>query len=231
MFTVVTYLWKDSERLDRGYTFSHEHVRILKRMVERNLTVPHRFVCVSDEPIDGVNTVPLDWRKHVPGTVFLRLMQHRPDIADLLGQRILSLDVDIVITGNIDHIAQRPEDFVIWRNPNFPTPKRAFFQGSVQLFNAGARTCLWEDFDPQATPKWVNWRFGGREQAWISERLEWTEATFSAQDGIFGAGRLGGAGVYSDLPKEARIVSFPGARAPWQEDTQSKYPWIKEFYK
>jgi hypothetical protein len=90
---------------------------------------------------------------------------------------------------------------------------------------------LWEDFDPAETPKWVNWRFGGREQAWISERLEWTEAYFSDKDGVYGAGRLGGKGVYTDLPDNACIVSFPGARAPWQEDVQNKHRWVKEHYK
>jgi hypothetical protein len=89
---------------------------------------------------------------------------------------------------------------------------------------------LWEDFDPAETPKWVNWRFGGREQAWISERLEWTEAYFSDKDGVYGAGRLGGKGVYTDLPDNACIVSFPGARAPWQEDVQNKHRWVKEHY-
>ena len=171
MLIVATYYWSDPTRAGRGYTFNHDHVRTLRNMVERNLTIPYRFVCVTDDKIDGVDTVPLDWRKHVPGTIFMRLMQHNPDIADVLGKRILSLDLDIVITGNIDHIAGRPEDIVLWRNPNFPQPRRAFYQSSVQLFSAGARPQLWNEFDPRETTKWVNWRFGGAEQAWISERL------------------------------------------------------------
>ena len=154
-------------------------------MVARNLTLPHRFVCVTDDKIEGVETVPFDWRKHVPGTVYARLMQHNTEWARVnLGERILSLDLDIVITGNFDHVAGRKEDFVIWRNPNFGQPRRAFYQSSVQLFSAGARPQLWTDFDPVETPKWCNWRFGGAEQAWISERLDWTEAYFSDQDGI-----------------------------------------------
>jgi len=178
----------------------------------------------------------MDWRKHVPGTVFARLMQHNPEwCRKNLGERVLSLARDIVITGAIDHIASRQEDFVIWRNPNYGAPKRAFYQSSVQLFTAGARPQLWEDFDPQETPKWVNWRFGGREQAWISERLEWDEAYFSDKDGVYGAGRLArgeyGAGVYEGLPENACIVSFPGARAPWQPEVQEMHPWVKEHYR
>ena len=234
MILVVTYLWSDRLRDSRGYTFRHDHVRILKSMVERNLSLPFRFLCVTDDQIDGIDTVPIDWRKHVPGTVFVRLMQHRPDIKELYGadvDRILSLDLDIVITGNIDHIAGRSEDFVIWQNPNFPQPRRAFYQSSVQCFVPGARSCLWTDFDPKETVKFVNWRFGGAEQAWISERLDWAEAHFSDQDGIYGAGRLGGKGVYTELPDNACIVSFPGSREPSQKATQERHPWIERFYR
>ena len=79
---VVCYLWRDSSRDNRGYVLTPDHVRILRSMVGRNLTLPHRFVCVTDEDLDfmEVDTVPLDWTKHVPGTVFMRLMQHNPDI-------------------------------------------------------------------------------------------------------------------------------------------------------
>ena len=232
MITVATYLWRDPTRDHRGYVFNHDHVRILRNMVARNLTLSHRFICVTDDEIEGVETVPLDWRKHVEGTVYLRLMQHNPEWALAnLGERILSLDLDVVITRNFDHVAGRKEDFVIWRNPNFPQPRRAFYQSSVQLFSAGARPELWDDFDPVETPKWCNWRFGGAEQAWISERMDWTEAHFSSKDGIYGAGRLGGKGVYTELPDNACIVSFPGSREPSQKATQERHPWIVEHYR
>jgi len=230
---VATYLWSDPARDSqrRGYTFNHQHVRVLKSMVSRSLAVPHRFVCVTDDNIDGVDCVALDWRKHVPGTVCIRLMQHNGEWCRAnLGERVLSLDLDVVITGSLDHIAARTESAIFWRNPNWPSPQRAFYQSSVQLFSAGARQELWDDFDPQQTPRWMNWRFGGKEQAWISERLEWNEAYFDATHGIYGAGRLGSKGIGSELPENACIVSFPGAREPSQPETQQIHPWIRNWY-
>lgn len=232
LLTVATYFWRDPTRDNRGYTFSHDHVRILQSMVSRNLTLEHKFICVSDQGIDDVETVSGDWSKHVPGTVYARLMQHNPDWARAaLGDRVLSLDLDLVVTGNIDHLARRHDDFVIWRNPNFGQPKRAFYQSSVQLFTVGARPILWDSFDPETSTAFANQRFGGAEQAWISEMLPWNEAYFSDADGVYGAGRLGGNGVYTDLPENACIVSFPGARAPWQPEVQAKHPWLKEHYR
>ena len=232
LLTIVTFLWSDPAR-KRNYTFTPDHVLVLRNMVARHLTIPHEFVCVTDRPFNapGIRCVRLDATKHVPGTVFARLMLRRPDIGGILGRRILSLDLDCVIVGNIDYIAERPEDAVFWRNPNFPAPGRAFYQTSIQLFTAGARSELWTDFDPQETPRWINRRFGGAEQAWVSERLDWNEAYWDELDGVYGAGRLGGEGVYTELPANARIVFTPGNREPSQPETQEKHPWIRDHYK
>jgi hypothetical protein len=227
---VVCCFWLDPARR-RDYQFGPEHVRIWDRMVARHLTIPHRRVCVTHRPdlIDFMDTVPLDDRKHVPGTVFARLMLRRPDIGDVLqAERILSLDIDCVVTGSLDPLVERTEDAVFWRNPNWPAPKRAFYQTSIQLFDAGARSELWTDFDPQETPKWVNRRFGGAEQAWVSERLPWNLPHWTDADGVYGFKRLGGAGIDVELPENARIVFTPGNREPGQ---LKAIPWIEEHYR
>ena len=48
----------------RGRTYSPEWVRKLKRMVERT-TKGVRFVCLSNVPVEGVETIPL--RDNLPG--------------------------------------------------------------------------------------------------------------------------------------------------------------------
>jgi hypothetical protein len=230
---VTTYFWSDKDRR-RDYTFNHDHVRILRNMVARNLSIPHRFVCVTDDEIDDIETVKLDWSKHVPGTVFIRLMQHRRDYADIIGaDRVLNLDLDMVVVGSLDHIASRPEPSVWFRNPNFPSPKRAFYQSSFQLFTPGAHPELYEDFDPKETPNWVNWRFGGAEQAWISERLPWDLPYIDHREGIYGAGRIGdwNSDQTCNLPDNACLITFPGNRMCDQPEVMAKFPWIEEHYR
>ena len=238
--TVTTFLWNDPHRV-RSYKFEPKHVQILRNMVRRNLTIPHEFVCVTDSQDvadilvpDGIRCVPITWEKHVPGTCFVRLFLRKPGIGGLLGRRIMNIDIDCVITGNLDHIASRPEPCIWWRNPNFPAPKRAFYQTSLQLFNSGTCPELWSDFDPKVTPTWVNRRFGGAEQAWVSERLSWDYPHFDEKDGVYGAGRLFGAiedkGVKSELPENAKIVFTPGDRMPDQPEMRERCPWINRFY-
>lgn len=244
MLSVVCYFWVDTSRR-RSYQVTPEDVRIWDRMIARNLTIPHRRICVTHRPdlIDFMETVPLDMRKHVPGTCTVKLMTWRPDIADVLGPRICMMDVDCVVTGNLDDVLGRTEDVVLWKNPNYEMGgRRGFYQGSMQLLNAGARPHIWADFDPNSSPAIYSRRFGGAEQAWISERLntswpdagwKWVEPHWTEADGVYGAGRLFdgrmGEGVQSELPENARIVFFPGDRAPSQPEVRKAHPWIERF--
>lgn len=233
MLSVVTFFWHDDAR-KRNYKFNHQHIRILRNMVGRNLSVPHKFICVTDDEVDDIDTVPLDWSKHVPGTVFLRLCMRNPEFGRPLGDRILCLDLDVVITGSLDKLVSRTEESVWFHNPNFPGPGRAFYQSSIQLFTPGSHSELYADFDPAETPKWVNWRFGGAEQAWISERLPWDLPYMDHRDGIYGAGRLGdwiSSNVVETLPENACIVTFPGNRMVDQPDVIAKHPWIERHYR
>ena len=66
MLTVCCFLWADPQgKCNAVYRYGREHVAALARMVRRHLTMPHEFVCVTDEPeaLAGVcRTVPLDVR-------------------------------------------------------------------------------------------------------------------------------------------------------------------------
>lgn len=236
MLTVSTFFWNDPAR-KRGYQFNHDHVRILQSMVKRNLSLPHRFICVSDDSIDGVETVPLSWDKHVPSTCYVRLCLRNPEFQKRLGTRILNLDLDMVVVGSLDPLVDRPEPSVFWRNPNWPSPGRAYYQTSIQLLSAGAYRELYDDFNPKNPcldgGLGINWRFGGAEQAWVSERLPWNLPQWTEADGIYGAGRLGDwkSDRIVDLPRNAKIISFPGNRIPDQPEVQAKFPWIRAAYR
>lgn len=244
MITVACYFWIDPARR-RSYQITPNDVRIWRNMVDRNLKLPHRTVCITHRPdlIDFMETVPLDTSKHVPGTCLVKLMTWRADIERTLGKRICVMDVDCVVTGDLDDVLDRSEDVVLWHNPNYQQGgRRGFYQGSLQLLTAGARPQLWDDFNNDVL-RWLNRRFGGAEQCWISERLNldypapgwrWKEAYWDETDGVYGLGRLFdgkmGNGVQAVLPDNARIVFTPGDRSPSQSEMQAKHEWIKEYW-
>ncbi len=245
MLTVACFFWLDPARR-RSYEFSAEDVRIWDRMIERNLTVPHRRVCVTHRPdlIDFMETLPLDPEKHAPGTCCVKLQAHKPGGVAKEGDRVLLMDIDCVVTGDLNPLVERDEPAVWWTNPNFKVGgRRGFIQGSLQLFTVGATEFLWRDFCPKTTPGFYNRRFGGAEQAWISERLntaypdagwQWDVPHWTDADGVYGAGRLFNGkpdnGVQSELPANARIVFTPGDRSPSQPEFMAAHPWAREFY-
>lgn len=247
MLTIAIFYWVDPAR-QRSYKFDKNDIRIFCNMIRRNVTIPHRVVCVTHVPElmdDIVECIPLDDSKHIPNGCTAKLMVWRRDVAEIFGSdRICVMDIDTVIVDNIDPILDRPEPTVFWKNPNFSVGgRRGFYQGSIQLLTAGAKPELYEDFDPLSTPRWLNRRFGGAEQCWISERLntsypepgwEWNEPFWDENDGIYGAGRLVGGrqdnGVQSELPENARIVFLPGDRKPGMPNVNTVHPWIERYW-
>lgn len=86
-----------------GNRYGVDYVEKLRNMVKRNLTVPFRFVCLTDDPkpIDGVELIvqpskgyrKLWWQK-----------VHMFDPALPLNGRILYADLDVIIHNNIDKL-------------------------------------------------------------------------------------------------------------------------------
>jgi hypothetical protein len=239
MISVCTFLWHDPQAKCRHiYTYTPDHVRTLRRMVDRHLSLPHEFVCITDKPDlfspnDGIRTVPLDMETHVPGTRYAKLMIYRPDAGATIGRRILCLDLDTVIVGCIDPIVDRAEDLVLWRNPNFGIPGRARYNTSIVLLAAGTRPEFWTKFRKHSTPAILARYVGGTDQAWVSHLASPNEAHWTDRDGVYGAGRLGDAvqGVGTVLPANARIVFTPGKREPSLSSFRESHPWSVEHYR
>jgi hypothetical protein len=238
VLTVCCFFWQDPlDRCARIYRYEPEDVAVLKSQVARNLSIPHRFVCVTDLPhlLDpSIETVPLRTETHLSGTRFAKLMLFHPDAGAALGERILYLDLDVVIVGDLGPLVDRPERLVLWRNPNFGIAKRARYNTSAILLTAGARPEFWVRFQGQRSYDKARAKtgWGGTDQMWVSYLASPDEAHWRAEDGIYGAGRLGDYHpelATTVLPENARIVAFPGRRHPKMAEVQVKHPWIEEY--
>jgi hypothetical protein len=236
VITVVTWFWKPVFQQARA-RFSPEHVRILRDMVARHYQQPHRFVCITDQPetIDAdIKTIPDrgDF-KSVPApsgvrnpSCYRRLWMFAPDAAGVLGQRFVSLDLDLVICGDLSPVFDRPEDFVIYGDTN----PRTFYNGSMVLMTAGCRSQVWTEFDPATSIKHA-FRAGhhGSDQAWISYCLGPKEAKWTQADGVYSfRNHLKGQTV---LPPGVKVVNFHGNFKPWHSEVQQGYVWARNHYK
>lgn len=236
MISVVTFKWKPPPQGYRS-TFTSAHVNILFAMVRRHYPKPFRFICVTDDAKGlkaGVEAVPL-WSdhaglyspigKHQP-SCYRRLKLFSADAGATFGERIAMLDLDVVITGDLSPLFDRPEPFVIWGD----THPRTFYNGSFYVFSAGAVRELWDDFDPTTSPKRARAAgFFGSDQAWISYRLGAGRPTFGQADGIYSFRKH----IYPSggkLPGDARLVVFHGKFDPWSPIPQ-RLAWVRSFWR
>ena len=125
MLSVVCFKWKPKP----GYrsTYGPHQVHKLRNMVARHYQKPHRFICVTDdaEGLDaGVEVVPLwDDYADIPNPSFRngpscyrRLKVFSRDIGNVLGERFVCIDLDVVISGDLRPLFDRTEDFIAWKN-------------------------------------------------------------------------------------------------------------------
>lgn len=228
--SIVTFKWEEKgdkilPSQKKGLTYTDKHVLVLKNMLERNLTVPFRFVCITDSPIEGVECMPL-WDKFKNlGGCYNRLYMFSEDMKKLLGERLLFIDLDVVITGNIDHIVNRKEDFVIneYRTPHLNKQK---YNGALVLMDAGCRSFIYDHFDPENSPALIKRETTkrnciGTDQAWISLILH-KSTVFTEEDGVYEVKKIKEA-----LPKNACMVFFAGPRDP----SLSNYEWVKNLWR
>jgi hypothetical protein len=233
-FSVVCWKWHTP-----GYrsTFGPEQVNVLRRMVKRNLSMPHRFICVTDRP-DGIDpdveVVPLwDDFASVPSphgrgnpSCYRRLKAFSAEISDVFGPRFVSIDLDTVVTGSLDSLFDRPEDFWIWGQ----TDERTNYNGSLWMMSAGARRQVYDRFDPKTSPReaYLAGKFGS-DQGWISHVLGKGEKVWSTADGVYSF-RKHIAQNGNQLPANARLVNWHGRIDPWSHKAQ-QIPWVKEHYR
>ena len=221
MLTIATWKWNGTRE------FTSQHVNALFRAVADNLTLPHRFVCITDDASgldDNITVVPLPEFDHIkvrPGfpSCYIRLKAFEPEFAKTIGERILTLDLDTVITGDITPLVDRDEDLVLWRCENH---RKIKYQGGMHLMNAGARPQVWSEFKGEESYEATK-RLGlvGSDQAWLTHVLPDDETCWVKEDGIAKT-----RDCKRSIPAWARIVHFSGLIKPWTVICKDQYPHL-----
>ena len=238
MLTVACWKWKripTGHQLPNVVDYTPAHVHTLQAMVARNTTLPHRFVCITDDPAGlECETIPL-WDVYEAGGCYHRLRAFDPDFG-LLGRRFAWIDLDAVIVGNIDHILDVDADFAINKYV-YKGRLHQHYNGGIVVMTAGARPQVWDRFDPRVSPRYIRMLnhkslLLGSDQAWISHVLGNGERTFDHREGVYEMMSLTRmrrrvVNEPQNIPADARIILFSGPRDP----SMSTLPWVIEHYR
>lgn len=227
MVNVVCMKW--------GSKYGPEYVNILRKMVRRNLSLDHRFVCFTDDALGldaDIEVLPLPVCR----------LPHRPETEawrkiSLFGENIgikgtsLFLDLDIVVVGSLDPFFSHEGRFCIIHN--WTHPDRRVGNSSVFRFEAGHHAGIFHEFenDPDAVTRSFR-----NEQIFVSARIDtsagltwWPEnwcKSFKKHCLPRGIGQV----FYPSLPTEnCRIVVFHGSPNPPEAAKQWLYGQHKPF--
>lgn len=243
----VLWLWRGDTMYGPGKkTFVADHVNRMASMIRRNWPgFSGKIICVTDMP-EGiradVDIVPLwdDLRQY--GKCYTRLRCFDPAIASVLGDDIISIDLDAVIMGDLRPLFDgETEPFRIWR---IGRESRSEMCGSLWRLKIGYAPGIFESFDPEVA---LNLRkthgLIGSDQAWMAYKLRdapgWTD-----KDGIYSfrfdfahAGQAAFAPAKrkelarraAAIPhklKRAKIIFFHGPFCPSQTHLHIHHKWI-----
>lgn len=208
---VSTWCWGDK--------YPPRYRERLAASVARRLALPHAFRVFAPEPQDSVLC-------DIPGC-FARLRafdlqwQARQGIEP--GERIVCLDLDLIVTGALDTLLARPEPFAILQGVNAANP--CPYNGSVWWTTAGYRPDVWTDFSLEAAQAVPHFDFPD-DQAWLAHKLP-RAAAIGAADGVYAFAKVGWP-AGTNLPADARLVAFPGWRDP---ATFEHLDWVREHWR
>jgi len=229
MLTIVCWKWKNRGWHRPRIEYTAEHVNIFASMVRRNLAMPHRILCITDDP-DGIDpsieTYPI-WEDKGAldiGGCFVRLraFSAEQEIMDLLGDRYVNIDLDCVITGQLDPLFEpyMDEDLVLLLSTGKHTP----YWGSMWMNKTGTYPHIWNDFKSEdllwytkssgkggfyTHPEAVRKGFVvGSDQAWISACVYPDVPIWTEEDGIYSYRLL----------RMPRIISIPR----WKKEQKSR---------
>lgn len=230
---VLTFKWRYMSGIklpSRIKEYTAEHVNRLYHSVERNLTLPHEFICITDDPTNiECRTLPL-WEtyRHLGGC-FCRLLLFHPEMKEYIGKRFAVIDLDSVIVGSLNEMFSRTEDFIMnqYQIIHAISFNEQFYNGGLWLMNAGCRPHVLDTFTENGSMEILEQKrrekkLVGTDQAWISFLLVDSEAVFNKKDGVYEYRYL----ADGKLPEDARLVLFAGKYDP--SILVDKIDWIKE---
>lgn len=238
MLDVVCFKWRPTWSMYRS-TYTADHVNTLFHMVRRHYLKPFRFSCITDDPkgLDpAIRPIRL-WPDHADlaslhgvanPSCYRRLRLFAADSREIIGDRFVWLDLDMVITSSLHPLFDRREDIVLWEG----TAAKNHYNAAMVMMTAGARPLVWDRFDAKESPRLAQRAgFVGSDQAWINLCLGAGEARWRLADGCY-SWRLHLRFNRGKLPADARVVNFAGSSGdPWQKPVQRSAPWIVEHYR
>lgn len=209
--SVVTWLWGDK--------YTESHVTRLANNFHEHYRRPFHFYCITDRIMPaGIITVPIPQDFINMRKQYRRLSLLNYDFAYGLGDILLQLDIDTIITGDLTDVINIHEPFRIWKSPSIG--KLGYvYNPSVMLIEPGFLQFAYDEFEknPQQAINNAS-AFMGTDQSIISHAASsvFDNVPCWTKDDGFLSYRDHAETRKDELPEGTRLVSFYGNHCPSQ---------------
>jgi len=230
---VTTWWWRNKYSLD--------YLLRLRAGVLRHLKQDHRFLCMTER--ERFISLPENVERHAIKDpclterkgCFARLRLFDPgwqkNRGIRPGDRVVNLDLDLIVTGALDQVLDRDEDLIVLQGVNAVNP--CPYNCSVFMFRAGTHAHLWQDF---AAMGWADGTLRSAmpvhefpdDQGWLWQKAPHA-AAFTPQHGVYAFQKPGWPGGTNgeNIPVDARIIAFPGGRDPAH---YTRLGWVRQHW-
>ena len=242
--TVICMKW--------GTAYGPEYANTLYRMVRRHTARPLRFVCFTDDAtaLDSAIEVrplpPITLPESHRWKAWRKIALTGPDLGDVTGD-VLFIDLDVVITGNIDAFFDHAPQATYCVIENWTQPDSGIGNTSVFRLRVGAHREVFDTLmaDPDATVRQFpnSQTFQSRT---ISSHVFWPAPwCVSFKHSLLPRFPLNYV-RRAPLPRDAKVICFTGYPNPhhardgvWPEKNRMKRlrkrlrptPWIAEHWR
>lgn len=209
MLHIVTWLW--------GHKYPTEYYRRLSSGLKRNIKqdYEHHFVAPEIEDLPYTEIPGCFCRLRMFDYAWQERMGFKPD------DRIVQMDVDTIITGNLDTLFDRNEDFVIMQGGSYqPCP----YDGALWMQRAYTNEEVWTGFNLNEAAKTQFHEFPD-DQGWLASMLP-DAAGWQCGDEVF-VYKKPGWPKDDILPERAKLVTFAGKRRP---DQITNLDWVRKHW-
>jgi hypothetical protein len=198
-----------------GSKYNAEHVNRMVAGIRANLEQPHRLICFTEDPTGiACETLPIwDSPREIPRHLncLRRVKLMDMDLAD----RMVSMDIDGIVTGKLDPLFDRDDTFTIW---NYPIKVPIPYCGSMWMVRRDAHRDVWHDLLTDKASN-VDWKHGS-DQVWFAKRLP-NAGLWGTKDGVYSFRNH----CPNTLIPDARVVWFHGNPKPWTATTGWAHRW------
>jgi SAM-dependent methyltransferase len=210
--------------LRSGGDYDEQYVHKLMNALERHVTVPYQFVCLTDmEILEGANAAGVKVIVLEDGFQgwWAKVELFKPKIFNT--KYTVYFDLDTIILGNIDDMFHTEFDFHALRPWNKGNQRRGIFASGMMAWENDEYSFLYAALNETE----ISEAGSGGDQRYLSKILSGNGHAYSPlQESI--------PGIYSykrncqhKMPPDARIVCFHGRPRPHEMTA----PWVKENWK